>query len=85
MAEKLTMWRSEDGQLLQSESQCAAYELKRKIGIMGKAMEAIKFNEFGQVDTAAVEQLAKQIQDELTSYGDRLHSAIATETTVSEG
>ena len=77
--EQVTMWRAVDGQLLQSASQCAAYELKRQMATLGKAMDDIKFNQFGQIDVDAVNAVASSVQDQLNAGVAAVQSAIATE------
>ena len=80
--EQVTMWRAVDGQLLQSESQCAAYELKRQLSTLGKALDELKFNQFGQIDVDAVNAISVQVQDQLNAGVAAVQRAITKETTV---
>jgi hypothetical protein len=79
MAEQVVMWKAEDGQLLQSESQCRAYELKRRIGMLGKQMDEIKFNQFGQIDVTAVNAAAAEISFQLVELTNLLQISIISE------
>ncbi len=76
MASQVTVWKAADGSVWDTEEQCRAYELRLALLTLGKQAESIKVNQFGQVDIAALQQVASSVLADIKGKVESLQAAM---------